>query len=123
MSSLFDRFLNIFSLILNIFGLIISFIILIRIYFRRKSFLCINNYILVFILSIIILLQNIDVFKRDSRNFIIQDETLSCRIKGYITFSLLSSIYQSFVLQVIFYFYKRLLKMKNKMFYLGFISS
>jgi hypothetical protein len=106
-SSLFHRILNIISLILTSFGLIFSFLILIRIYFRRKFFcnvkslLCINNYLLVFLLGIILLLLNIDVFKADFGYFIIQHETFGCRIKGYFLFSLLSAIYQAFILQVI----------------------
>ncbi len=111
-SSLFHRLLNIISLTLNIFGLIFSFIILIIIYFRRKSFLniksllCINNYFLVFCLGIILLLQTTDVFRADFGYLIIQHETFACRIKGYLLFSFLSAIYLAFILQVITFIYK-----------------
>ncbi len=107
--SLFHIILNIISLIITFLGLIISTFILIIVYLRRKHFydvkslLCINNYLIVFFIGILLLFQNIYILKEDFRLNSIEYETLGCRIRGYILFSFLSAMYQAFVLQVIKY--------------------
>jgi hypothetical protein len=92
---------------MTIVGLIISTCVLIVVYRRRKHFydvkslLCINNYLLVFFVGIIVLLQNFDIIRADFGLLIIKSETFGCRLRGYIFFSLLSAVYQAFILQVI----------------------
>jgi hypothetical protein len=60
-----------------------------------------NHYYRLIIISLFFLFQNIQIFKGDFELIIIKYETLGCRIDGYILFSLLSAMYQAFILQVI----------------------
>jgi hypothetical protein len=62
--------------------------------------LCANNYFLVFALGILVFAQNIQILRGDLDQFTDEEETLGCRIQGYIFFSFISAVYQAFALQV-----------------------
>ncbi len=98
--------LNIISLAASIMGTLLSFVILTGVLLRKKTFhdvrllLCTNNYILVFVFGIFVLMDIVNTLRGDFGLLIIDENTLGCRIEAYILFSLISAIYLACVLQV-----------------------
>lgn len=98
--------LNLISLMATIVGTFVSFVMLTGVLLRRKTLrnarllLSTNNYLTVFVLGIVELMDFVNVIQGDFGISVIDDETIGCRIRGYIIFSLLSAIYLAYVLQV-----------------------
>ncbi len=97
--------LNIISLVATATGTLLSFAILAGVLLRKKTFhdvqllLCTNNYILVFALGVVELMDMVNTLQGDF-GFLINVNLLGCKIQGYIIFSLTSAVYLSCVLQV-----------------------
>ncbi len=97
---------NIISLTATTMGTLLSFVILVGVLLRKKTFhdvrllLCTNNYILVFFLGIFELIHNVNTLRGDFGLLVIDDSTIECRIEAYILFSLISAVYLACVLQV-----------------------
>jgi hypothetical protein len=98
--------LNIISLIATAIGTLISFIVLVGVLLRRKTFhdvqllLCTNNYMLVFLLGILQLIHNVNTLRGDFGLLVMDEETIGCRFLGYMLFSLISAVYLACILQV-----------------------
>ncbi len=99
--------LNLMSLIGTLFIILICifmFSILIRPIIGSNDvvlILVINNYLSLFAFAIVSIANNIYMIGRDYHLFIIV-ETLGCRIKGYMLYSLMAVIFNTFALQVRF---------------------
>ncbi|UJR37496.1 hypothetical protein I4U23_030199 [Adineta vaga] len=100
--------LNIISLIATIIGTSFSFVILTSVLLRRETLtnvrllLCTNNYILVFFVGIFEFIHLVTIMRGDFGISVIDEETLGCRIQGYILFSLISTVYLACTLQAVF---------------------
>ena len=97
---------NLISLTATALGTFISFVILICVLLRKRTFkdvpllLCTNNYLLVFVLGISELLHNVNTLRGDLEFLIMDKTTVMCRIHAYIQFSLVSAVYLACILQV-----------------------
>ncbi len=97
--------LNLISMISNVFTLLVSTVIL---GFLIKSLIqkgCVNlllytnNYIAIFGHSLLILIDNVDMYRGDFGLFV-GEETFLCRLRGYLIFVFASSVRYALALQV-----------------------
>ncbi len=96
---------NLISMVNTGFTLLVSTIMLILLVkslihkFDIGILLYINNYIGIFGFSLFVLIDNVDTLKGDYGLFV-EEETLICRIRGYMIYVFISSIRNIVALQV-----------------------
>jgi len=60
-----------------------------------------NNYLALFTFALVAAIINIDIVRGDY-NLFVGEETVGCRVRGYILYSLIGVIFNTFALQVRF---------------------